>query len=263
MNTTRLCSFGYFDRIIIDGYTIPVYNAKGITIKGNESLTEAIKSNANSYEKGIGKLRITIYGEADFNMADENLLNMRFHREQKLRLQRVKVGNKDRYAIAYADILILKSEFAEIHNKSKKQILNEILVQTKSEDEYLLVSKAIEIQTSDVKKINIDDCNIAIIDRVYTNISFRGCGISGWIHDNIKEIVHTFSMINVSAALLIPGDFSSEASLFEMSDKEYKNYLTQHYKKHGYSFIDRTVMYKNLKDDSDKFLIAAKNKTKM
>jgi len=253
MNINRLCTFGYFDRIIVDGYTMPVYNAKGIVIKENQDLIEAISNNSNFYEQGIGKLRLTIYGEAEFNMSDDNLLNMRFHREQKLGLSRIKIGNNDRYAIAYADILILKSDNT-VQNITKDEQLNEILKQTKNEDESYLLSKAFEIQRKDCKKYDVEDCNIAIVDKVYVNKAFRGCNISGWIHDNIKEIVKIFSMINISASLLIPGDFSGEARLFRMNNEQYINFLIQHYKNHGYNFLDKTVMYKNLKSKSDKFI---------
>ena len=54
-------------------------------------------------------------------------------------------------------------------------------------------------------------------------------------------------MINISASLLIPGDFSGESRLFRMSTEQYKDFLIKHYKKHGYVFLDKIVMYKNLK----------------
>jgi len=241
MNISRLCTFGYFDRVIVDGYTMPVYNAKGIVVKQDENLLEAINNNSNSYEQGIGKLRFTVYGEADFNISDDNLLNMRFHREQTLGLNRIKIGNCDRYAIAYADVLILKSNNI-LQNCVKDEQLKEILHQTKNEDESYLLSKAFEIQRRDLKKYSTEDCNVAIVDKVYVNKAFRGCHISSWIH-----IVKIFSMINISASLLIPGDFSGESRLFRMSTEQYKDFLIKHYKKHGYVFLDKIVMYKNLK----------------
>jgi hypothetical protein len=251
MNVDRLCTFGYFDRIVVDGYTIPMFNAKGITIKNDENLIEAVNNNYNSYDQGIGKLRLTIYGEAEFNISDDNLLNMRFHREQKLGLMRIKVDNNDRYAIAYADILILKNNANDL---DKKEQINEMLKRAKTEDEAYLLSKAIEIQNRDLKKYNANECNIAIVEKVYVNKAFRGCKISSWIHDNIGDIVKTFGMVDISASLLIPGDFAGESKLFRMDPLEYKVFLAKHYKHHGYVILDKPIMYKDLKEKSNKFL---------
>lgn len=248
MNTSKICSLGYFDRVIVDGYTMPMYNTKGIEIGNDASLVDALNTNSQSHAQGIGKIRLSIYGEADFNLSDDNLLGMRFHRENELLLSRTYINNKDRYLIAYADLLILKSDYTfpdEVKNRGKS--LNDIKKLAKSEDEYLLLSTALERQYIALNNgVNVLFCNIAIVDRVYVNKHFRQCGISRWIHTNIADIIKTYGMINAHEIILIPGDFSNEAEAeFGMSKQEYTNILIKHYKSVGYKFLDKTIMCKS------------------
>lgn len=247
MNVSKLCSLGYFDRVLVDGYAMSMFNTRGIEIKSNETFVDAINTNIQSYTQGVGKIRVTIYGESTFNLDDDNLLGMRLHREQNLKLVRTKVGNNDRYAIAYVDILILKSDFSfpdKVLSKGKSP--DDIAKLAKGEDEYMLLKKALDMQRS-MKTDDTDkpDCNIAIADRVYVNRNFRRCGISKWIHSNIADIIKTYGMVDVSAVLLIPGDFSNEAEqVFGVSSDKYKSMLIEHYKDEGYKFIDKYIMCK-------------------
>lgn len=247
MNTSKICSLGYFDRVLVDGYAMSMFNTRGIEIKNDETLVESINTNIQSYAQGVGKIRITVYGESVFNLEDDKLLGMRWHREQELRLARTKVDNNDRYAIAYVDLLILKSDFSfpeMVRNRGKS--LDDLARLAKSEDEYMLLSKALEIQRNMwAQNSDTCDCNIAIVDKLYVNKNFRQCGISKWIHNNILDIIKTYGMVDASAVLLIPGDFSNEAEqIFGMSKREYRDMLIKHYKDVGYKFIDKFIMCK-------------------
>lgn len=244
MNVNKICSLGYFDNVIVDGYMLSMFNTKGIEITDNTALVDIV-TNSKYSSQGIAKLRFTVYGESEFNLADDDLLGMRWHREMELGLKKTKVDNKDRYPIGYADILILKSENSLSDMKNVYGDVSEyISTITKSEDEFILLKKAVDIQ-SKIKRDSSSDSNIAIVDRVYIDKAFRGCKISSWIHENIFDIIKTYCMINTYAALLIPGDFSNEAeSMFGVSKDEYRNMLVKHYKASGYKFIDKAVMCK-------------------
>lgn len=247
MNTSKICSLGYFDRVLVDGYAMSMFNTRGIEIKNDETLVDSINTNIQSYAQGVGKIRVTVYGESVFNLEDDKLLGMRWHREQELRLSRTKVDNNDRYAIAYVDLLILKSDFSfpeMVRNRGKS--LDDLARLAKSEDEYMLLSKALEIQRNIwAQNNNTCDCNIAIVDRLYVNKNFRQCGISKWVHNNILDIIKTYGMVDASAVLLIPGDFSNEAEqVFGMSKRDYRDMLIKHYKDVGYKFIDKIIMCK-------------------
>lgn len=247
MNVSKICSLGYFDRVLVDGYAMSMFNTRGIEVKNDETLVDSINTNIQSYAQGVGKIRITVFGESTFNLEDDKLLGMRWHREQELRLSRTKVDNNDRYAIAYADLLILKSDFSfpdRVKNRGKSP--DDIAKLAKSEDEYMLLSKALDMQRNMwAENTGASDCNIAIVDRVYVNKHFRQCGISKWIHLNIIDIIKTYGMVDVSAVLLIPGDFSNEAEqLFGVSKREYRDILIKHYKNTGYKFIDKYIMCK-------------------
>lgn len=247
MKVSKICSLGYFDRVLVDGYAMSMFNTRGIEIKNEEALVDSINTNTQSFAQGVGKIRVTIYGESTFNLEDDNLLGMRWHREQELKLSRTKVDNNDRYSIAYVDLLILKSDFSfpeRVMNRGKSP--DDIAKLAKSEDELMLLSKALEMQrTIWAESSGTADCNIAIVDRVYVNKHFRKCGISKWVHMNIFDIIRTYGMLSASAVLLIPGDFSNEAEqVFSLSKKDYRDMLVKHYKSTGYKFIDKFIMCK-------------------
>ena len=247
MNKNKICSLGYFDRVIIDGYSMPMFSTKGIEIKGGDGFVDSINDSLQSFTHGVGKLRITIYGESTFNLEDDNLLGMRWHREQELKLSRTKVDKNDRYAIAYVDILIFKSEFSfpeRVINRGKS--IDDLNKLAKSEDELMLLSKAMDMQRNIWHESGgTADCTIAIIDRVYVSKHFRKCGISKWVHMNIFDIIRTYGMVSASAVLLIPGDFNNEAEqIFSLSKKDYTDMLINHYKNTGYKFIDKFIMCK-------------------
>lgn len=247
MKVSKICSLGYFDRVIIDGYSMPMFSTKGIEVKNEEELVDSINSSLQSFTHGVGKLRVTIYGESTFNLEDDNLLGMRWHREQELKLSRTKVDNNDRYAIAYVDLLIFKSEFSFPERvTSRGKSVDDLNKLAKSEDELMLLSKAMDMQRNIwYESGGTADCTIAIVDRVYVNKNFRKCGISKWVHMNIFDIIRTYSMLSASAVLLIPGDFSNEAEqVFNLSKKEYRDMLVKHYKDTGYKFIDKFIMCK-------------------
>ena len=247
MKVSKICSLGYFDRVLVDGYNMSMFNTRGIEIKNEDTLVDSINNNNQYYTQGVGKIRVTIYGESTFDIDDDNLLGMRWHREQELKLSRTKVDDNDRYAIAYVDILIVKSDLSFPEQVTRRgKTVEDINKLAKTEDEVMLLSKAIDMQKSIWEESNgVADCSIAIIDRVYVNKHFRKCGISSWIHKNILDIIRTYGMISVSAVLLIPGDFSNEAEqIFGLSKKDYRDMLVKHYKNTGYKFIDKFIMCK-------------------
>ena len=247
MDTIKICRLGYFDRVMIDGYSMPMYNGRGIEIKTNCSLIESLDSNIDLNAQGLGKIKVTIVGEALSNddIAEE-IERMQKHREDDLGLERVKIGNIDRYIIAYADILILKSD-ESLPSKltNKGNTLEDIEKLAKGEDKLNLMSKGLDIQSKLVK--NNKDANVALIDKVFVHKEFRRCGISKWIHNNIKDIIKIYGLIDVGAALLIPGDFTNSAERdFEMSKDYYEEVLTEHYKNVGYTMLGNGVMCKDL-----------------
>jgi hypothetical protein len=249
MKVSEICRRGYFDRVIVDGYLMPMYNNKGIEIKDNEPLVDAIENNAQSYNQGIGKIRINIAGEAFNTEPYSEIVRMQEHRENDLRLIRTKLGDIDRYNIGYVDILILKSDYSfpnEVKNRGKTK--DDISKLAKSEEELRIMSKALDVQQDIIKENNgIYDCNIAIVDRVYINSEFRQCGISTWVHNNIGDITKIYAMVDIAAVLLTPGDFSNEAEkLFGMTTKQYQNMLIKHYKSVGYILLDNKLMCKRL-----------------
>lgn len=259
MNVREICRRGYFDKLVVDGYMMPMYNNKGIQIGDDQSLVDAIETNSNAHNQGVGKLKINIMGEALKNGDTiDDMIYYEEHRENKLGLIRQDIGTSDRYSIGYVDILILKSDYSfpdNVTNKGKTE--DDISKLAKCEDELELLLRARDIQNDIIKENNgIDDCNIAIIDKLFVNKWFRQCGISSWVHNNIGDITKVYGMLDVAAVLLMPGDFTDAAGKeFGMSTKQYTNMLIKHYKKQGYKYINDCVMYKKLVKRSRNYFI--------
>lgn len=246
MDVRKICMLGYFDRVMIDGYSMPMYNGRGIELRTDCSIVDALNDKIDSNNQGIGKIKINIVGESLSNDTIDEIQRMQEHRENEMGLERVKLGNIDRYIIAYVDILILKSDMAfpsKLFNKGNN--LEDIEKTVKDEDKLNLLRRAIEVQSKLTK--NNKDANIALIDKVFVHKEFRRCGISKWIHNNIKDIIKLYGLIDVGAALLIPGDFTNSAKAeFSLSKEQYEKMLIQHYRSVGYSMINNGIMYKNL-----------------
>lgn len=258
MKVKDICRRGYFDRLIVDGYMMPMYNNKGIEVRDSESLVDAIENNKKSFNQGVGKLRINIAGESLNSDCAESILNAREHREKDLGLVRQAIGAVDRYNIGYVDILILKSDYSfpdMITNKGKTE--SDVVKLAKCEDELELLLKAIEVQKKIIKEDNgIDDCNIAIMSKLFVHKEFRRCHISSWVHDNIGDITKVYGMVDVAAVLLIPGDFTRAAeNEFNMDTKQYMNMLKKHYKSKGYKALNDNIMCKKLIGQNKKYFI--------
>ena len=238
---------GYFDKVSLDGYLVPFFNNSGIEIKPDKSLVDAI-SDGTSPNQFISRLRVNIAGDSFIDDNTSELNRMRKHRERDLGLKRVPFGKVDRYYIGYIDIYIVKSIHNLPSNGGKNFDYTDILVLTTNAYERDILDKAIELQNKIGKECdNLEDCSIAIIDKVYVHPTFRRCKISTWIHNNISDIIHSFVMSNVSAVMLIAGDFANESNkMFNMTKEEYEQLLIKHYKEVGYKNFDHNIMYKRI-----------------
>lgn len=251
MNIHRICSMGYFDRVIIDGFMIPLYNAKGIAItESSGDFTSALYSNANNISQGIAKISINLLGEADNSEPPSEIHRMRSLREDELELERIPYGNKDRYCIAEMNILVLKDD-----NYLAERIINvnkngdDISKSFKGETILQLLTKAYDIQKKYKEKDKTGETfNIGVVEEVYVDKSFRRCRISTWLHQNLADIVKVYGMLDLTSAILIPGDFAHECKMYGMTTQEYKDMLVKHYKSLGYVFTDdsKSIMQRNL-----------------
>lgn len=248
MFVKEICRIGYFDRVVFDGYILPLYNDTGIEIKQDQSLIKAIEDNNQAFNQGIARLRINIAGESINNKDSINeVARMRKHREKELKLQRFSLGNIDRYYIGYADLLIVKADSLLpklLEHKGKTE--EDILKISNNEYQSLILSSAIEIQSKLMRESEDNtEQNVAILDKVYVHSNFRRCGISKWLQENLHDLIRIYGLVDVGAVLLIPGDFSDESSRqFNMSKIEYEQLLAKHYRNSGYKIFKDTVMYK-------------------
>lgn len=247
MHIREICRMGYFDRVIIDGYMLPLYNDLGIEIKESQSIIDAIEENNQTFSQGIARLRLNIAGEATNIDSPLELARMRKHREKDLGLEKCTLGNMDRYYIGYVDIFILKSNNllpALLEHKGKTY--EDVEKISHNDYELMMLLAAIDIQKNllDENK-NLQECNIAIVDKVFVHYNFRRCGISSWIHDNLSDLIKVYGMIDIAAAIMLPGDFNNESKrIFNMTKEEYEQMLIQHYVNVGYKPIQHNIMYK-------------------
>lgn len=245
----EMCRIGYFDRIFIDGFMMPLYNNDGIEILEDSTLLDCVKENSSDLDQGIARLKINIVGESfltsDYTQSEIN--RMRKHRERDMKLIRYNYGKSDRYCIGYVDIYIVKGDSlipdsACLNNKS----LDSISKLSKNEAELNTLNKAIEVQRKLIKENeDIDEINIGIVDKVYVDENFRRCKISSWIHTNMQDIIKMLGLVDVAGVILMPGDFSREAkNKFGMTNDEYVAMLHKHYKKMGYKDVTDGFMYR-------------------
>ena len=97
MNVRDICEKGLFDKVMIDGYMMSMFNNKGIEIENDdESLIAALENNKSAYNQGIGKLRINVIGDALNDGEYEKIIEEQEYREQVLRLSKTKIGKIDR-----------------------------------------------------------------------------------------------------------------------------------------------------------------------
>jgi len=243
MLVREICRLGYFDKVIVDGYMLPLYNDLGIEIKHSQSIMDAIEENTQAFSHNVARLRINIAGESLNNELPNDIIRMRRHREKELNLKRCCMEKIDRYYIGYVDIFIVKgnNKIEETENCYKN-----IQKISKNEYEYTMLTTAVSIQQRLLKENKeLLECNIAIVDKVYVQINFRRCGISSWIHNNLHELIKIYGMLDTVAVILMPGDFNNESKkMFNMTKDEYEQMLTQHYKNVGYKQLQNNVMYR-------------------
>lgn len=245
MLVKEICRLGYFDKVIVDGYVLPLYNDLGIEVKQNQSIINALENNNQAFSQGIARLRISISGEVLNTESTSEINRMRRHRERELGLRRCLVGGFDRYYIGYADIFIVKSDSLMpklIENTGNS--FDNISKLSKTDYELELLTRAVDIQKKIISEsIGLTECNIAIIDRVYIQKHFRRCKISSWIHQNLADLIKTFGMVDIAAAMIVPGDFANESEkLFGMTKEEYEQLLIKHYKNNGYKMTTNNIM---------------------
>lgn len=237
---------GIFDSVVIDSFMLPFYNDNGIEINNDENLVEAIEKN-KAYNQSIARLRINICGECSCKINSKKELDLVKFRDKDLGLKRSTVGDKIRYYICYIDIYIIKSDnllpkLVEDNSKNFKAV-NHI---TKNNYELAIIYAATELQKKIQKETKeYNDCNIAVLDKIYVHPQFRRLGIATWVHENFSELIKLTSTIDIVASMLVPGDFSEEAeSEFGMTSEQYKKFLINSYKNMGYKNYDFTIMYK-------------------
>lgn len=244
MDVEKVLRAGYFDRIKIDGILKPVYEGTGTSIVPFSSFKESLNKSEEAFKHGVAHLKIQLIGECDTNINFVDLTNMREDRE-KCGIQKVASTTEDvdRYLVGYADILILKGEYAipykiEANGKTTKDI--EKLAKTPDTLDIMLAALKLGKYITKKYEYPPDWVNIGIVDKVYAYPIFRRCEISTWIHENIADIINMYSLVWASGILLTYGDFSDEAeSVFKQSESTYNKMLLNHYKQLGYHSISK------------------------
>lgn len=246
MNVHMINSIAGFDRLIIDGNmnTMP---ASGITLNTNESFIESLNNDPNIHEHSLIRLRINIIGE----ISDTSNLDEVKHYKRVLEQDGVKplqTGIISRYCIGYVNIVLLKrnSNFVtEESFKSKNEQSMELIAKKVDEASILVAALRLSNHIINTSRNEYKDATIAIIDRLFVHRKFRNQGISTWIHKNICDIIHTYSMSRPNAVLLAYADFTNEAINREISVDEYLEILHKHYLNNGYNEFSRLFKLKD------------------
>lgn len=253
MDIHRVCVNGYFDRVIVDGWVSPLYNARGIQLNSSsESFEESVYMASKRVSQGVSLLSIKVIGESDDTECQSEIERMNSYRESK-GIERVKYGSKSRYTIATAQVFIVRNQLRKIDKVlGENKVSDDAHKSFKKEQSVNLIAKAIDIQDTlriKYKKHEEKIPNIAVIDEVFVEEEFRRCGISTYIHENIKSLVEILGLTDIKMVLLTPGDFTDTASKYGMTNDEYLAMLTKSYEKLGYRKLNRLERFGIMRRD--------------
>lgn len=234
MDVMEICRRGYFDKVTINCVMEPLYG-EDTELFSDMSFGECIENEYNMIDRAIFKVRLNIMGVECIKKQCTQPDELDAESKRGTKLYKVGFNNEKSYVIAYADLIVLVLKPNE-SPKTKKEIERRFGSQP---DETLLLLTANQLQPVPHDKSSVS----VIVDRVYVYPVYRRCGISGWFHRNIRDVLYNYLDIEVGNLLLIPGDFARESQvLFNMSDEEYKNMLTKHYSSLGYQKLKSGVM---------------------
>lgn len=239
MNIREICRRGYFDKVTLNISIEPIISSD-TEIYSDMSFLECISNESNQVDNTISKVRLSILG-VDF--IKRNCIRPdELSKDKKRGANVFKVEHNDikSFLIAYSDIFIVKDSSNICITKDRPSNYNY--------DVDMLIDKAIEIQ----KKSNGRN-HIAIVDKLFVNEQYRRCGISSWVHINLRDIIMTYMDINIGDVLLIPGDFSNEAERLSIPEKAYTDMLKKHYSELGYRMCRAGYMRssKQIKTDTN------------
>ena len=232
MNVREICDRGYYDKVTINFVTEPMYG-DDIEIFGDMTFDGSVNNDSNLIDTGIFKVRINILGVSTIQKKVITPDELDLDRKRKATLYKVGINKEKSYLLAYADLIVVKDgERLDYGIDDRFENAN---------DKKTLVNTAITLQDKN-NNSNITN-NVVIVDKVYVYERYRSCGISRWIHENIRSIMGTYMNIHVGDILLIPGDFSMEArTKFGMSDEQYIDMLRKHYLSVGYKQMRNGLM---------------------
>lgn len=239
MDTLRVETIGYFDRVLIDGSMKALKGSIGITVKTGERLAEAISRDPESHKHDVAKLRVELLGES-VESQDESerqyIKNDRFDNGIKLM---TKCKEIERYSVAFMEVSIIKGNYAFPFKKEVRDIEEccQKLDVTLDDFNNYLASRHLAYELAKLLDEDVGNINIAIIDRIYVHPVFRKCGISNWFHSNAAEIINVFAMMYIHGLVLTYGDFTNQAAKVP----NYNSFLREHYIRQGYLEVTNGV----------------------
>lgn len=223
MNIRELCRRGFYDKVTINFVTEPIYG-DDIEIFGDMTFSECTNNSINCVDNSIFKVRINILG---VEFIKKHVITPEELAKDKSRdtiLYKIGPHNDKSYLLAYVDLIVVRDCDRTKYKLGDK--FNDTL------DKSLLVNCALKLQRKGSKE---NTNNIVIVDKVYVYEHYRQCGVSTWIHTNLRDIMYRFMGMSIGDMLLIPGDFSDECgNKFNMSETQYVQMLKDHYTRVGY-----------------------------
>lgn len=255
MNVNELCKRGFYDKITVNFVTEPIYG-DDIEIFGDMSFNECTSNEINAVDNSIFKVRLNILGVEFIKKHVITPDELSKDRKRDTILYKIGAHNNKSYLLAYVDLIVVRD-----CDRTKYKIGDKF---DDTLDKSLLVNCALKLQKKGSKE-NLN--NILIVDKVYVYERYRQCGISTWIHANLRDIVYKFMGMPIGDMLLIPGDFSEECNKkFNMSETEYVQMLKEHYNRVGYEMqkdglmINRLFPEETLSVKLDRFMSKFGNK---
>lgn len=255
MNVNEICRRGFFDKVTLNVMTEPIYG-DDVEVFEDRTFDECISNVYNSIDTTVFKVRISVLGvdcikKQAIKPSEIGKINARgaaLYKENKR-------ADKS-YLLAYMDLIVIK-------DTERNKFIVERRFQGETDKSVLLdVALSLQSEGKNSSKIN----NILIVDRVYVYEMYRRCGISTWLHKNVRDVIESYTGVNIGDMLLIPGDFANEAGdKFYMDNKQYITMLSRHYqlvgyKNYGNGLMINRVSKSGLREGLTKLTITLKDK---
>lgn len=245
LKVDKLKAIGYLDKVLITGLHRPLHPSIGIELTGKDIGT-CLESEYSGMSQHFSRVTVQILGESTTALGGSPLnygqarLGLRKYYDRDALISKKSPNTKviqEVFVICTADLIVFDGNVIALEEEP-----NWIDSVAKESDDTNSILAAVELSRYIQVRNNTFAAGTVMVDKVYTDKVFRHCGVSTWLHDNLKHIVEYLCNLQVDGAILVAGDYTHESEvMFNMTPLDYIEMLTSHYSDCGYSKAEQVI----------------------